>query len=68
MAIPILGDIISIDSVLGQYVANKYLLSLIVLAVFFLLSKLVVFVSEKVLLRVARKTKSTIDDKIIEAA
>ena len=46
--------------------SNRYLLSLTYLASFFLIAKLFLWVSEKIFLRLARKTKTLIDDKLIE--
>lgn len=45
---------------------NKYAYSLIVLTVFYLLSKLVVFTSKKIILRLTKKTKTEIDDLIVK--
>lgn len=45
---------------------NKYLYSLSLLAVFFLLSKLVVITSTKIILRLTKKTKTDVDDLIVK--
>lgn len=44
---------------------NKYIYSLIILILFYLLSKLVVLVSQKIILRLTKKTKTDIDDLIV---
>ena len=53
----------------GQYLEfikqYKYIRSLIVLILFYLLSKLVVLVSQKIILRLTKKTKTEIDDLIV---
>ncbi len=52
-----------------QYLAliqqNKYVYSLIILVVFYLLSQFVVIVSRKVILRLTKRTKTEIDDLIV---
>lgn len=45
---------------------NPYLYSLTLLVVFYLLSKLVVIVSTKIILRLTKKTKTEIDDLIVK--
>lgn len=53
-----------------QYIAiiqqNKYVYSLTLLLVFYLLSKFAVFLSKKVILKITGKTKTNIDDLIVE--
>ena len=53
-----------------QYIAiiqqNKYVYSLTLLIVFYLLSKFAVFLSKKVILKITGKTKTNIDDLIVE--
>ena len=53
-----------------QYLAfiqqNKYVYSLTILIVFYILSKLAVFLSQRVILRLTKKTKTEIDDLIIK--
>ena len=44
---------------------NKYIYSLTLLIVFYILSQLVIFISQKVILRVTKKTKTKIDDLIV---
>ncbi|MBI2653293.1 mechanosensitive ion channel family protein [Candidatus Woesearchaeota archaeon] len=44
---------------------NKYIYSLTLLVVFYILSQLVVVVSRKIILRLTRKTKTEIDDLIV---
>ena len=52
-----------------QYLAlvqqNKYIYSLSILIVFYILSQLVVFVSRKIILQITRKTKTDIDDLVV---
>jgi MscS family membrane protein len=47
-------------------IGNPYLKALAILVVFFILSKIVYLIFEKVLLRLAKKTKTEIDDLIVE--
>jgi MscS family membrane protein len=49
-----------------RYVSNVYLRALITLVVFFVLSKIVVYIFEKIFLRLASKTKTKVDDLIVE--
>jgi len=53
-----------------QYLAvikqNNYLHSLIILIVFYLLSKMLVFISQKIILKLTQKTKTDIDDLIVK--
>ena len=51
--------------VLNRFTANKYLHSLIILVIFFVMSQLVVFISQKIILRLTKKTKTEIDDLIV---
>jgi len=50
---------------LNQITTNKYFHSIIILAVFYALSQLVVLVSEKIILRITKRTKTKIDDLIV---
>ncbi len=50
---------------LNSITANKYIHSIIILGVFCILSQLVVFIFQKVLLHLTRKTKTLIDDLIV---
>ena len=45
---------------------NKYLYSLAILISFYLLSKIVVYISEKIILRITKKTETNIDDLIVK--
>ena len=45
---------------------NKYTHSAIIFSVFFILSQIVVFVSQKFILKLTKKTKTEIDDLIVE--
>ena len=54
-----------IVEILNKYTANKYIHSIIILAVFFVLSQLVVLISQKIILRLTKKTKTEIDDLIV---
>ena len=53
-----------------QYLAiiqkNKYAYSLIILVAFYILSKLVVLISTKIILRITKRTKTEIDDLIVK--
>ena len=44
---------------------NKYIQALVTLVLFFVISKIIVFISQKYITRLTRKTKSDIDDLII---
>ncbi|MBI2649888.1 mechanosensitive ion channel family protein [Candidatus Woesearchaeota archaeon] len=50
---------------LDKITANKYIHSLIILAVFYAISQLFVFISKKIILRLTKKTKTEIDDLIV---
>ena len=50
---------------LNKITTNKYLHSLILLVVFYALSQLFVFVSQQVLLKLTRKTKTMVDDIVV---
>ena len=52
--------------ILRQYILNDYVRALVVLVLVFVVLKFVVFVTEKVVLKATKKTKTDIDDKIIE--
>lgn len=45
---------------------NEYIFALFILVAFFIVSKLFVWIAEKVFLRLARKTKTKVDDIIVE--
>lgn len=47
--------------------SNVYFYATVVLVLFFIISKLVVMVAERILLRIASKTATELDDKIIHA-
>lgn len=47
-------------------IGNPYLKALAILVIFFVLAKIVYIIFEKVLLRLAKKTKTEIDDLIVE--
>ena len=50
---------------LNQITTNKYLHSVIILLVFYAMSQLVVFLSQKIILKIAKRTKTEIDDLIV---
>ena len=50
---------------LNNITPNKYLHSLIILALFYGLSQLVVLISQKIILKLTKRTKTTIDDLIV---
>ena len=54
-----------IIGILNRYTANKYIHSFIIIAVFFVLSQLVVLISQKIILRLTKKTKTEIDDLVV---
>lgn len=55
----------ALQQYLGFIQQNKYLYSLSILVAFYLLSQLVLVVSQKIILQLTKKTKTTIDDLII---
>ena len=50
---------------LNKITTNNYLHSLIILAIFFAISQLSVFISKRIILRLTKKTKTDIDDLIV---
>ncbi|MBI2541677.1 mechanosensitive ion channel family protein [Candidatus Woesearchaeota archaeon] len=50
---------------LNNITTNKYLHSLIILIAFFIMSELVVLISQKIILRLTKKTKTEVDDLIV---
>src|SRR3989338_6941118 len=54
-----------ITEILNRFTSNKYLHSLIILVVFFIMSELVVLISQKIILRLTKKTKTEVDDLIV---
>ncbi|MBI2660306.1 mechanosensitive ion channel family protein [Candidatus Woesearchaeota archaeon] len=54
-----------IAEILNRYTTNKYLHSIIILVAFFVMSEFVVLISQKVILRLTKKTKTEIDDLIV---
>lgn len=55
-----------IDQLYSLVLQNKYLQSLLILVFFFILSKIVVYIFEKVFVKLTKKTKTKIDDLIIK--
>ena len=58
-------EYLGIDSS-NRFVYNKYFDSVIILVLFYVLSKLVVLISQKIILRLTKKTKTDIDDLIVK--
>ena len=50
---------------LNYITPNKYLHSVIILIIFFILSQLVVFISQRILLKITKRTKTIVDDLIV---
>ncbi len=50
----------------NKYIYSSYFDSFIILLAFFVLSKLIVIVSEKIILRLTRRTKTQVDDLIVK--
>ena len=50
---------------LDKITTNKYAQSVIILLIFYTISQLIVFISQKIILRLAKKTKTNIDDLIV---
>lgn len=50
---------------LDKFTTNKYAQSFIILLLFYAISQLFVFISEKIILRLTKKTKTKIDDLIV---
>jgi len=53
--------------VLHTGIGNEYIRAAVVLVGFFLISKLFVYISEKILVGITKKTRTTIDDAILKA-
>ena len=53
---------------LNKVTTNKYIHSLIILSAFYLMSQLFVFLSQKIILKITKKTKTEIDDLIVAKA
>ena len=53
---------------LNVITTNKYIHSLIILSAFYLMSLLFVFLSQKIILKITKKTKTEIDDLIVAKA
>ena len=56
----------AINDIMGYVSSNLYVQSLLILVLFFIVAKFVVWVAEKVILKLAVKTKTKVDDLIIE--
>ncbi len=52
--------------ILSQYIQNQYLRALIIIVIVFIVLKIVIFVIEKVILKATIKTKTELDNKILE--
>lgn len=52
----------------NSYINNDYLTALAILVAFYILSEIFLFITEKVILALAMKTKTEADDKIVHAA
>ncbi len=55
----------ALDQYIEMIKQNKYVYSLVLLVTFFILSKLVVYISQKVILALTKRTKTDIDDLIV---
>lgn len=53
---------------LEEYISNHYLRALIILITIFVVVRIVAFIMEKVLTRLTSKTKTNLDDKLIQGA
>ncbi len=53
------------EQYLGILQQNKYLYSLVLIATFYVISQLAVFISQKIILRITSRTKTDIDDLIV---
>lgn len=51
---------------LTQFLYNPYIKAAVIFIGFFIISKLIVFISEKVILQFTKKTKTKVDDLIVE--
>ncbi len=54
------------NTVYGAISANNYVIAFVVLVVFFLGAKIIIFISKNILLKLAHKTKTEVDDLIIK--
>ena len=57
-----------VSQVYNTIIGNPYLKSLSILIIFFILAKIVYTIFEKIALKIAKKTKTDVDDKIAEKA
>jgi len=65
MPVMINPDVFLTD-IIGKYTQNRYLISIIIFLFFLFLSRLLAVIFHKVFMRIAKKTKTLIDDKIVE--
>lgn len=56
-----------IDQIYAMVMQNRYLTAVAIFVLFFIASKLVLWVSEKVFLRATKKTKTKLDDMLVKA-
>ncbi len=56
----------TLEQIIAMLSANPYIYSLLILVLSLVASKLIVYISQKVILRLAEKTKTKVDDLIIE--
>ena len=50
---------------LNNYTTNKYIQSVIILLIFFVISQLVVFVSQRIIIKITKRTRTEVDDLIV---
>jgi len=56
----------TVDQIIAQILGISYIRSLLILALSLIIAKLVLFISQKFILKLTEKTKTRIDDLIIE--
>lgn len=54
------------DQIISQILSNKYIHSLLILSISLIISRLAVYISQKIILKLTEKTKTKIDDFIVE--
>ncbi len=53
------------DQIITQILSNKYIVSLLILTLSLIIARLVVYISQKIVLKLTEKTKTAVDDFIV---
>ena len=54
-----------IEQMVEAIVANKYVTAISIFVIFYAMSELVVVITERIVLSITKRTKTTIDDEIV---